>query len=560
MRTLIVSINSQYIHSNLAVWYLKASCSAVGIDTKVMEFSINQTTENVYSEIMKQSPEVLCFSVYIWNVEFIKKLCDDIKKVSPRTVIILGGPEVTYNSAEILEQNSCIDFCICGAGERSLAELLQRIELGKSVNDIDGVSYVCNGEIVSRGISKVSFCDTVSPYTEEMLSFCSGKIFYYESSRGCPFGCSYCLSSCDDGVMYLSVSRVFEELTAIVKAGYKLIKFVDRTFNANAKRSYEIVEFIINNTGDATFHFEIGADLLTDELIKLLATAPPGKIQLEAGIQSTNEKTLEAINRKADLVNLFKRVRQLVNVGNIHMHVDLIAGLPFEDYRSFSQSFNEVYSLGSHELQLGFLKLLYGTKIRIDADENGYLFRDYSPYEFLQSSWLTFDEVIKLKGIERVFELFGNGGRFCFTLEFLQKRFGSAFEMFEHIASCLNLNDRPFSLVNRYRLLVWYIEENFDEEMLEICKQLMRFDFRHSCIRNEMPTEIKVNGYDYVKLKQRFELSDTRVRMGDISRGSGIYVEEFRFNPVTFEREVVNFVFDYGTKSFVSGLCEFYEF
>ena len=562
MKTLLVSVNSQYIHSNLAVWYLKSACDKSGIDTAVMEFSINQQIENVYMEIVMQNPQIICFSVYIWNISFILKLAQDIKKVLPGITIILGGPEVTYNSKNILKENDQIDFCICGAGEKAVVSLIREIKSGGSDFDIDGVNYNNNAGFVDNGTAYVEFDKTSSPYTLEMLEFCSGKIFYYESSRGCPFKCGYCLSSCEDGVMYLPLDRVFSELDTIVKAGYKLIKFVDRTFNANAKRSYEIVKFIIENTGDTTFHFEIGADLLTDELVELLSTAPNGKIQLEAGIQTTNPKTLDAIDRKTDLDKLFKRVRQLVSGKNIHIHIDLIAGLPFEDYDSFAKSFNDVYSLKADELQLGFLKLLHGTKLRNQSSEYGYMFRHYHPYEFLQSDWLDYADVVKIKRFGRIFELFGNGGKFILTLGYLEQFFENPFSMFEKMSQYFDLDDRPFSLVNKFGLMIGFVRDNFDEDIFGICKELLRFDFRRGAVQGEMPKEIVGGEGNFMRLKREFD----ELGMGDLTgldtvskQNRWLKLEEFVIDPVSLERKRTVVAFDYGTKSKVTGLCKYYK-
>lgn len=561
MKTLIVAVNSQYIHSNLAVWYLHASFASRGISVDVAEYSINQQVHSVYMDIIKRAPNIICFSVYIWNIEFIKKLSSDIKKVMPNVTIILGGPEITYNSRNILLENPHIDFCICGAGENVLVQLVEEISAETHRYNIQGINYIKDSKFIDNGISYVDFKHTKSPYTDEMLSFCDGKIFYYESSRGCPFKCSYCLSSCESGVQYLELDRVFSEISAIVNAGYKLIKFVDRTFNANSKRAYDIVEFIINNTGDTVFHFEIGADLLTDELISLLLQAPVGKIQLEAGIQTTNEDTLCAINRKTDMDKLFSNVIKICQGGNIHMHVDLIAGLPYESLELFEKSFNDVYNLRAHDLQLGFLKLLHGTELRKTSNENGYLYRDYTPYEFLRSRWMSYEDVIEIKHVERVLELFGNGGKFVLAMRFLEKHFDGAYKMYKHIAKYMNLDDRPFSLVNRYGLMVDYVKQNFAKDILQLCLELMRFDFRHACIKNDMPSSIKDCGQDYPKLVEMFEESGLMDKLSIENRremNKRIYIEKFKIDPVTLSEKSTVIAFDYKSKSLVTGFCDYY--
>lgn len=481
MRTVIISLNSKYIHSSLASWYLKASCSQHGQEcgeVLVSEHTINEKMDSVLSGIYLLKPDIAAFSCYIWNIQQVLVLASDLKKLLPTTIIVLGGPEVSYDAGETLRDNPFVDFIIAGEGETSFPKLVSMINssgkqrgtddvpFGDEAAAIEGLAYRSEDKVIENKPVVIKDLDSIpSPYTDEMISTLRNRIVYFEASRGCPFSCSYCLSSANEGVRFFSLQRVYDDMDKLVRAGVQQIKFVDRTFNANPGRSKEIIRYIIGLNkslagGDrvvCNFHFEVGADLFDDESVKLLNSAPKGLFQLEAGVQSTNREALAAVCRKTDLDKLFLNIRRIKRAGNVHIHADLIAGLPFEDYRSFGRSFSDVYSVRPHQLQLGFLKFLKGTSLRAHAKDLGYFFRGQAPYEILSGSCMSYDELIRLKGMAELVERYYNSGRFCFSLEFIiERHFGSSFgfyESFYRYHADNGLLDNPVTLRDQYRIV-----------------------------------------------------------------------------------------------------------
>ncbi|NTV91147.1 MAG: B12-binding domain-containing radical SAM protein [Clostridiales bacterium] len=424
MKIVIAALNSKYIHSALAPWCLKSSCDNSRDEIRVCEFTINDSQEAILAGIFEEKADLVAFSCHIWNISMTLRLCSDLRKISPGLVIVLGGPEVSFDAPEIMEENSFLDFIICGEGERPFSLLIKAISdnCGQGFDGIPGLVYRKEGAILSSPVSYecTSLDSFPSPYSAEMLGKLGNRILYYESSRGCPFSCSYCLSSTTKGVRFLSLGRVKAELDLFFRSGVKQVKFVDRTFNCNKERALEIFSHIIGNygVGGINFHFEIAADLLDAEALELLAKAPSGLIQIEAGIQSFNEKTLAAVQRKTDTKVLYENVSKLMTGGNINVHLDLIAGLPYEDFKSFGESFDRVYPLFPHQLQLGFLKLLKGSGIRRDASEHGYIFRTYPPYEVLGNDYLSYSGLVILKGVVELVDKYHNSGRFVRTIEY----------------------------------------------------------------------------------------------------------------------------------------------
>lgn len=481
MRTVIISLNSKYIHSSLAPWYLKASCGQYGQDcgeVLVSEHTINEKMESVLSGIYLLKPDIAAFSCYIWNITQVLGLASNIKKLLPSTIIVLGGPEASYDAEETLKENPSVDFIIAGEGEAAFPRLVSMIQKSRECRDtgemlcknqmpsIGGLVYRTADGVIGNAPVVIKDLDSIpSPYTDEMISSLRHKIVYFEASRGCPFSCSYCLSSANEGVRYFSLPRVYDDLDRLVRSGAGQIKFVDRTFNVSPGRSKEIIRHIIalNKSiagGDravCNFHFEVGADLFDDESIELLNSAPKGLFQLEAGVQSTNRQALSAVCRKTDLERLFSNIRDIEKKGNVHIHTDLIAGLPYEDYSSFGESFSHVYSLRPHQLQLGFLKLLKGTELRARAKELGYIFDDQPPYEVLSGSSMSYDELVRLKGMAELVERYYNSGRFYFSLEFLiERHFKSSFEFYESFCryhADNGLLDTPVTLRNQYKIV-----------------------------------------------------------------------------------------------------------
>ena len=513
MKTAIITLNSKYIHSSLAPWYLKYAfenyCKDIS-DIDVLEYTINNDVEWILTKIYSHKPDIAAFSCYIWNINQILKIAENLKKVMPNITIILGGPEVSYTPEDIMRENEFVDFIICGEGEESFKNLLSELNSNfnkrkinnkinnkvnnkvnsKANNDVnklhelskwDEIKGLCYRESLSGiydGIyNQVTDLGIIqSPYTDEMLmSLGNNKIIYYEASRGCPFSCSYCISSTFDGVRYFPMQRVKNEILMLIKKEVKQVKFVDRTFNCNKERAKEIIKFVISNSKKTNFHFEAAGDLFDEEMIKILSDAPEGIIQFEIGIQTTNIKTLSEINRKTDINKVFDNIKKLKLKNNIHIHLDLIAGLPYEDYQSFKQSFDDVYGLEPHKLQLGFLKMLKGSLIRAQSEKHEYKFRQYPPYEILYNKYISFSEISELKGIEEVFERYYNSGRFINTLRFIIKNFyNSPFQFYKEL-HLYNLKhgylDKPISAREQYTVILNFFKYIIGNLNLEDAKK-----------------------------------------------------------------------------------------
>ncbi|HHV99113.1 MAG TPA: DUF4080 domain-containing protein [Clostridiaceae bacterium] len=518
MKTVIVSLNAKYIHSSLAPWYLKACCGEKHGEVRVLEFTINDNMDHVLMDIYEQKADILAFSCYIWNISRVLKLIANIRKISPGLKIILGGPEISFESGELMECNPCIDYIIAGEGEISFPKLLECLHCSSdNFSEIEGLYYRDSAGKVISPEKPVAYVEDIneipSPYTEEMLlSIGKSKIAYFESSRGCPFSCSYCLSSVSKGVRYFNMERVKKDITRLIDAGVKQIKFVDRTFNCNKKRALEIFSFVIENGGNTNFHFEAAADLFDDEMLELLRTAPGGQIQFEIGVQTTNNDALEAVDRKTNLDRVFYNTSRLRENGNTHIHLDLIAGLPFEDMDSFIRSFNDVYNLEPHQLQLGFLKLLKGSRIRRDAHLHGYIFRDYPPYEILSNRYMSFDDFAELKGIEEIVERYYNTGRFAGTLKYIVGKLYHSlpyifYRDFYRYNSGKGYMRRPVALNKLYDIIFDFVREKFSQADIDAVKELLRFDFL-SCdksgslpasITRMQPDGFKENCFDFLR-------------------------------------------------------------
>lgn len=514
MKTLIVALNSKYIHSSLAPWYLKACCGLECGEVKVMEFTINESLDSIMASIYRQKADYVAFSCYIWNIGHVLKLAGSLKKVQPELGIILGGPEVSYDSTEILSRNESIDYVISGEGEFSFKKLLTYLyDNGTdtfSPVDIGGLSYRSRDGIrVYRQDSPAADLNSVSsPYTDEMLAAAHNRIVYFESSRGCPFSCTFCLSSTVEGVRFFPMERVKLELSRLFKARVRQVKFVDRTFNCHRERAKEIFRYIIElyvknlkcEEEMINFHFEAAADLFDEEMLQILVNAPVGLIQLEMGVQSVNLRTLRAVNRRTSLDDVFSNFRRLKEKQNIHLHLDLIAGLPFEDMKSFKTSFNLVYGLKPHQLQLGFLKFLKGSEIRENSEAYGYRFRDYPPYEILSGEFLGFDELAVLKGIEELVEKYYNSGRFMRTLEYIiSGYFKSAFDFF-HDFYCYNLDkgymDPGMAAKELYAVLLEYVAAFASPDGLHAAAEFMKLDFLASDKSGCLPPAFKRLTYE----------------------------------------------------------------
>lgn len=448
MKILLTTLNSKYVHSNLALKYLYSVSEGSGLDIDLKEFTINNEMGYIYTEILRGGYDLVCFSVYIWNVAQIRRLGADLKKARPDMKFMVGGPEVSHETASFMEENPWVDYVLRGEGELPFFQFLKALVLADEklenadLNGISGLSFRdFRGGTERTNISENPDGPVVPmdklPFLYSTVDLEPDKVVYYESARGCPYRCSYCLSSLEKTMRPLSLSRVRQELGYFLFKEVKQVKFIDRTFNYDRNRAAEIWQYLIDNdNGITNFHFEICAELLDEDLLKLLSKARPGLFQFEIGIQTTNLKTLEAVDRSTKVSVVLSNVKELIALGNSHIHVDLIAGLPYEDYQSFGRSFNAVYGLGADNLQLGFLKLLKGTKVRRQADLHDYVFRDEAPYEVISDTYISAEELVQLKMIEHVLDLYANKGGFCRTLRFLEPIAAAApFQFYEKLAA-----------------------------------------------------------------------------------------------------------------------------
>ena len=488
MKVLLTAVNAKYIHSNLAIYSMKAYAEqkgCPGAEIQLAEYTINQQQDGILRGIYEEKPDLLCFSCYIWNISFVRELIRDVKKILPKTRIWVGGPEVSYDAEDFLKEMPQVTGVICGEGEETFAEVVrtyaqwekQEQEPGK-LADVPGIVYRDGEKLVFTGNRDILNMDElVFPY--ENLSLFEHKIIYYESSRGCPFSCSYCLSSIDKKLRFRSVSLVKKELQFFLDHQVPQVKFVDRTFNCKKEHAMEIWKYIKeHDNGITNFHFEIAADLLTEEEIGLIAAMRPGLIQLEIGVQSTNERTLQEIRRKTSFQEICKKVRAVAEGENVHQHLDLIAGLPYEDYKSFQKSFCDVYALRPQQLQLGFLKVLKGAYMEEMADAYGCVYKSKEPYEVLKTKWLTYGEISRLKGIEEMTEVYYNSGQFFYTLEALVKEFPDAFTMYEELADFYKRKGYfavSHARISRYEILREFLQEK-GIQYLEFYDQLMVLD------------------------------------------------------------------------------------
>ena len=479
MNIILSTLNAKYIHTSLALRSIKAYCNDFKDDIKILEFTINHQENYILNEIFKNKPDILAFSCYIWNIEQTIDLVRELKKVLPSTSIILGGPEVSYDGEELLKSYKEIDIIVSGEGEETFYELLRNYKDNNGdLSDIEGIIYRIDGKIIKTRERKLLDLDDI-PFPYEDFDDLSNQILYYESSRGCPYQCQYCLSSRDKKVRFLSLERVFSDLQYFLKENVKQVKFVDRTFNCNKKHSLSIWKYLMeNDNGKTNFHFEISADILDDETLELLAKARPSLFQFEIGIQTTNIDVLSTIERKMDFDKLSNIVKRIKSNKNIHQHLDLIAGLPGEDYNSFKRSFNDVYSLYPEKLQLGFLKVLKGSKMRHNKDEYGLVYKDKAPYEILFTKELSYRELLKLKMIEEMLEIYYNSGHFYYSIRYISSYFDSPFDFYEALADYWE--SRGFHHINHSKLSLFTNLLNFYQEKInkneKIFKELLKFD------------------------------------------------------------------------------------
>lgn len=483
MKILIVGINSKYIHSNPAIYSLRKYAIEVGnIEPEnivLSEYTINELPEMILRDIFEKKCDVCMFSVYIWNVEYVKRISAELKTVAPQIDIWWGGPEVSFNSKELLEENGNIKGIVRHEGEETVSEIIKYYFNQGDLSDIKGITFREDDDIrFNEDRECLDFAKVPFPY-DDLTDF-DNRIIYYEASRGCPFGCSYCLSCVDKTLRFRDLDTVKKELKFFTDRKVSQVKFVDRTFNANAKRTVEILKFIKeNDNGITNFHFEIAGDILTEEETDILSSLRPGLVQLEIGAQSTNPRTLKAVHRTTDMDKQAANVRKLLENGNIHIHLDLIAGLMYENLESFKKSFNDLYSFKPHELQLGFLKMLHGAPIVDEVSEHDYKYSAYPPYEILSNKYLSYEDVLTLKRVENVLEDYYNSGQFVNTIRWLETSEDNPFDMFLNIAGFIRANGyekMQSARTKKYEILLSYITFK-NPELSDKAREYLTWDY-----------------------------------------------------------------------------------
>ena len=495
MKFLLTAINAKYIHSNLAVYSLRAAALAAApasdkhepFSVELAEFTINHRTEEILRDIFLRKPDVLLFSCYIWNIVYVRELAENCKKIMPEVPVWLGGPEVSYDAEKFLRENPAADGILCGEGEETFRLLAECYAAGQAdtehLAEIPGLVFREPVESAARPIrvnTPAPLPDlSALPFPYGELAEFENRIIYYESSRGCPFSCSYCLSSIEKSVRFRDIEKVCRELQFFLDRRVPQVKFVDRTFNCRKSHAMAVWSYILeHDNGITNFHFEIEAELLDEEELALLERMRPGLVQLEIGVQSANRETLKAVRRSTDLERLRSVVERIRDGKNIHQHLDLIAGLPFEDYESFGHSFDQVFALKPEQLQLGFLKVLKGAPMYEDARKYGIAYRSQPPYEVLFTPWLPFSDILRLKMIEEMVEIYYNSHQFGMTLGQLIPRFSSAFAFFEQLALYYERNQegQKSSRVRKYELLLGFASEHFPEDE-DRYRELLTIDY-----------------------------------------------------------------------------------
>ncbi len=575
MKVLLTAINAKYIHSNLAVYSLKANCGVYESQVKLMEYSINQYAEEIFQSLYREKADVICFSCYIWNIDIIGQVAGWLSQVAPGVQIWLGGPEVSFDVAERLDSWNFVNGIMYGEGEDTFREMMACWNGEKNLEDVLGIGHrQPDGKVhvhFPRDFVNMSQLNFVYKRPENFKN----KIIYYETSRGCPFQCSYCLSSVEKKVRFRDLELVKRELQQFIDWEIPQVKFVDRTFNCRREHSMEIMRFIkAHDKGKTNFHFEITADLLTEEELDFMAGLRPGLIQLEIGVQSTNPETIKEIRRKVSFERL-KEIVQRIHAGkNIHQHLDLIAGLPFEGLERFKQSFNDVYGLKPEQFQLGFLKVLKGSYIREKAADYDLIYQPEPPYEVLSTRWLSYDDILVLKGVEEMVEVYYNSRQFENSLDWLEGYFPSAFAMYETLAGyyeAKELNGISHSRMARYEILLDFVKEILNIEETRVFTQILTYDlylrenvksrpawaanqepFKAAYVeffKNEENREKYFSGYEGYTTKQIQRMThiehfteDIRATAAEEERGGGdvfIWFDYLNRDPLTYKSRTV---------------------
>ncbi|MGH4121683.1 MAG: B12-binding domain-containing radical SAM protein [Clostridium sp.] len=526
MKVLLVGINSRFTHSNLAIRYLKAFTEDLKYQCLIREFSINDRVERIVQEIIAEKADIVAFSCYIWNRDYVKQISDLLKLIDSNIKLLYGGPEVSFDSENYLK-DSFADYLIEGEGEETYREFIEYMIAGSDLKDVKGLYYKENDEIFYGGkralmdLNKIVF-----PYNIE--DDLNNKIVYFEASRGCPFNCKYCLSSTIRGVRFMDLERVKVDLKFLIDKNVKLIKFVDRTFNCNDKFAMGIWEYLMSLETDTTFHFEISADVLNDKQLKLLAKAPKGRFQFEVGVQTTNDEVLKNINRFVVFGDIKKQVMELKKYGNIKQHLDLIAGLPGENFESFKKSFNDLYAIEPDEIQLGFLKILKGAPMKDEAEKWGIVHSNYTPYEVLKTNDISYDEIILLKRVEEMVDKYYNSGKFKTILKYFIPKFESVFDFYLCLGTFFydsGYLSRSISSVDYYKIFIEFNEGKLKGENFAL-KEIVKYDYLKYNKKKWLPDFLfrDVNKEIERGIKDKFLQNST------IENANNIHVEKFMIN------------------------------
>lgn len=532
MKVVLVGINAKFIHSNLAIRYLKAFTGNLEYECILKEFSINDRKERILEEIMEENPDFVGFSCYIWNVDFSIEVARLIKLVAPQVRICYGGPEVSYEPIKFLKK-SCGNYVIYGEGEKTYSELIQeeikfrKCKLNEHMLKLQNIKGLCfrdnDGSIVmNEARPEVDMNELVFPY--EKCDDLKNKIIYYETSRGCPFKCSYCLSSTTGGVRFLNMERVKRELNFLIEKGFKLIKFVDRTFNCNSKFAVELWKFIIDKDTDATFHFEISADILTNEEIKILNSAPKGRIQLEVGVQTTNSEVLSNISRNVEFSCIREKVRKVAEPNNISQHLDLIAGLPGENFESFRKSFNDVYSISPSVIQLGFLKVLKGSSMKKNADRWGIVYSPYPPYEVLKTDSIMYGELRILKRVDKMVDKYYNSGKFSHIISYFVNKFNTPFDFYKELGGFFydsGYFKKSLSASKYYEVFLEF-NQKFMRQDSYLLREIIKYDYLKFNKKRWLPEFLFQN-----KVKSEEKFIRDKIKSGEIDINEDYHIEKF---------------------------------
>ncbi|MBS5794660.1 MAG: B12-binding domain-containing radical SAM protein [Clostridiales bacterium] len=571
IKTLLVGINAKYIHTSLAVRSIEMYCKENNTNVSTKEFTINNDEDKIINEIYEEKPDFLGFSCYIWNINIILEIISTIKKLLPNVKIFVGGPEVSYEYDYIFEKG--IDIVCIGEGEKTVKELIDRFNekkcIDKSFENVNGIAFKLENDIIVTKDRDLLQLDEIPFVYKNGLEGTEHKILYYEASRGCPYSCQYCLSSLEKGLRFLSEKRVKEDLDFFLKNNVKQVKFVDRTFNCNKKFALLIWNYLIDNdNGITNFHFEISADIVDDDMLNVLKNARVGLFQFEIGVQSTNDATLDEIKRKTNLQKLFDKVDKIKNLKNIHQHLDLIAGLPFEDYDIFKKSFNDVFNVYPEQFQLGFLKLLKGSGLRINAEKYGIVYKDKAPYEVLYTNLIDYDKMNMLKNIEEMIEIYYNSGKAINTIKYGIKFFNSPFDFFEQLVTYWvknNYNNISHSKMKLYEVIYDFFKDIKDIDN-NVLNEIVKFDILLNDNIKSLPVWVNTK-YDnnfkdkerkFYNNKENIQKYIPHLEKYDAKQISRMcYFEEFsidiekminsNFNLIN--KEEVYILFDYNTKN-----------